>query len=168
MTKRTRLIAGSVVLSAVVAGGGTLAWEQYQQDQANNASAPIEASYGFDVTNKTLLADYSDEIVLARVVGKERNDVNDGTTVWSVQVQDRIKGSATEQVQVRQIGYIDDNGTHQMDAQPLLQPGRLYLLAMTNRDGPVRTLVAGPVAATPLESEEEATKLKKEFEAVVR
>jgi hypothetical protein len=157
-----------VAVSAVVVARIAIESEPRVPTGSPVEEAGIETSYAFDVTNRRYLAAWADAVVIGRVV--EQVSEQEPRTTYRVEVVRALKGDLTGAVQVRQLGYVDDqNVAHETADQPLLTPGRTYMLALgTGDDGDAYTLVAGPAAAVPLTSTSDSDQTVAEYRRAVR
>lgn len=162
--------ATSLVVLAiiVVAVSFTIARQIAAEDAA--AIGGIKDSYSFDVTDRSQLMDYGDEVFVGRVVDREVNDPDAGVTIWRVQVVASVKGSAAGEVLVRQLGYVDEDGrVHESEEQPLLPLGGTRLLVTTGSpSGPALTLVAGPAASVKAETAQRQRELVGRYAAAAQ
>lgn len=128
----------------------------------------INGSYAFDVKDKRQLVSYADDVFIGEIVGVERTEPDASSTIWRVAVVTGVKGEASGEVLVRQLGYVDDEGrAHPTEEQPLLEPGRRYLLA-TTRNGDEHVLVAGPAASVRARDRAMEASLIAEYRAAMR
>lgn len=95
------------------------------------------------------LTGHADNVLLVRVVDVAGVTGTDGSesprTLFKVKVLQTLKGSAAGTVTVSQLGAKIGNDIWVPDDQPLLEPGKTYVLATTGLSGK-HTLLAGPVA----------------------
>lgn len=109
----------------------------------------IEASYAFDVTDPEQLAGFADYVFIGRVVGKAGAVEVDERVFTDFQVDvdgPQLKGRLPNDVVVRQIGGTVGEDTWVLEDQPLLVPGRSYLLVAGDEPGQEAVgLGAGPL-----------------------
>ena len=152
------------VASAIVA---VAAWRSSSADD-RAALGPIKDSYAFDVTDKRQLMSHADDVFVGEVVGVHRTEAEASSTVWRVAVVANVKGQATGEVLVRQLGYVDEEGNaHPTEEQPLLEPGRRYLL-VTTRDREANVLMAGPAASVRTAGPASEARLVAEYRATMK
>ena len=84
-----------------------------------------------------------------------------------MQVLANVKGAATGEVLVAQLGYVDEGGrVHESEDQPLLPVGRTRLLVTTGNPAEgALTLVAGPAASVNAPSRQRQSELVSEYTA---
>ncbi len=153
-----------VVASAII---GVAAWSASSSDD-RAAFGPIRDSYAFDVTDKRQLMRHADDVFVGDVVGVHRTDVEASSTVWRVAVVANVKGEAAGEVLVQQLGYVDEDGNaHATEEQPLLEPGRRYLL-VTTRGDEANVLIAGPAASVRTAGPASEASLVAEYRAAMR
>lgn len=144
------------------------------------AKAGMHASYDFPPEDERRLVGASENVFLGRVVEKSGTGFLEGTpeppgvpespgtpeTRFSVEVLRTVKGNLTGQVTVNQHG-----GYHQgtdslmlMDGDPLLVPGRVYLLSTNPAEGRGwQQIVAAPFGDVPAETQNERDALVRKF-----
>lgn len=136
------------------------------EDEASQGR--VKDSYAFDVKDKRQLMSYADDVFVGQVLGVERTDVEASSTIWRVAVVAGVKGEASGEVLVRQLGYVGGDGrAHPTEEQPLLEPGHRYLL-VTTRDGAENVLVAGPAASVRARDRATEASLIAEYRAAMR
>jgi hypothetical protein len=141
-----RYVVAAILLS-VIAVAGTILTQRLLEGPAETFA--IEPSYAFDVTHLPYLAGYADNVSIARVTGIA--SVQPPQTVYTLDVQQSLKGSLSGQVTVRQDGYRSGNDVWVDTDQPQLAVGGTYLL-VTNPvlDGDGHVLLGGSAASVPL------------------
>lgn len=155
--KRKILVSAFVVFAMLSAAAIGFVWQSRSMDEAAKGTT-IKDSYAYDVTDKAVLMDHADTAFVGTVVAKVETIEDEATTVWRVSVQDVVKASASGEVLVRQLGYVDSEGhNYATEAQPLLTVGKSYLLVTTVDKKNQHTLIAGPTASVAVKS---ATHLK--------
>ena len=108
----------------------------------------IESSYAYDVTNLKLLSGQADAIVIANVVGVSRTSEEAGTTSFTIDVTDSIKGTLSGRQTVDQLGFVEKTGkTHttvEDPDQPLLKVGSTALLTLGQEPDGRLIVIGGP------------------------
>jgi len=153
-----------------VVAGACLGYAVTADDRAEDAASQgtIDTSYSFDVTNMTALMNYADAAVFVTIHEPVKTVLQESATYWRATVRQAPVGSASGEVVVRQLGYVDKDGRkHQMHDQPILRSGQDYLLVVT-RDGDHMTLVAGPKSAVPVEPATDQAKLARSYQEAAR
>lgn len=145
-----RRLLTAVIALAALAAVGVLAVDAANPPQTYT----IEASYAFDVSDPAQLAGFADQVFIGRVVdGGTAVEVDEQVfTDFRVRVDGApMKGQLPEQVTVRQIGGTSGEDTWTLQDQPLLVPGKSYLLVTGNEPGQQQLgLVSGPISAQRL------------------
>ena len=116
MPSTRRTVALAVALCLAVGAVSLAATADDRSDDSAGAGG-LHSSWSFDVTDKVQLMNYSEEVVIARVVGADRVDEDAASTWWTVQVLDAVKGKRVEgRLRVRQLGHVDNGGRrHETD-----------------------------------------------------
>jgi hypothetical protein len=166
MSKRIIVIAAILLTGGAVAAVAFAGGEQDAAPEvASGHSRVIESSYAFDVSNKRYVAGYADAVVIGRVAG--RASQSEPYTTYDIDVIRALKGSPPPALTARQLGYVDDDGVaHETEDQPLLDDGRVYVLALTGDAGGY-TIVGGPAAAARADGGE-GSPLVREYQQAVR
>lgn len=160
-----RITISAIVVAALAAGAAAFALVSASRTDDGAGIGSIEDSYAFDVKDKTQLMSYGDEVIVGEVLEPMRTDEERSSTLWRVRIIRSIKGDRSGEAQVWQLGYVDSDGrAHVADEQPLLEPGRRYLL-VTTREGDENTLVAGPAASVRVESIAQENRVVDEYRA---
>lgn len=155
---------------AVVTAAAIVAVAVWNASSADDKAAlgPIRDSYAFDVTDKRQLMRHADDVFVGEVIGVDRTEAEASSTVWRVAVVANVKGQAAGEILVRQIGYVDEAGnTHATEEQPLLEPGRRYLLVTTRGDD-ANVLMAGPAASVRTAGPASEARLAAEYRAAMK
>jgi hypothetical protein len=123
-------------------------------------TVPIRDSYALDVTDLGVVMAKTDKVFVADVVEVSSTNLQQRTTTYTVEIVSAIRGfNDTEQTEVTQLGYVDEEGVaHVPEGQLLLEEGKTYVLA-GNDDATTGSVViyAGPhairAAAQPSQQE---------------
>lgn len=144
-------------MSAVVIGVVALALSAavYSAWPTTMEHRSIESSYAYDVTNLKLLSGQADAIVIANVVGVSETDEEAGTTSFTIDVTDSIKGNLGGRQTVEQLGFVETTGkTHttvEDPDQPLLQVGSTALLTLGQEPDSRLIVIGGPRSVVVLD-----------------
>lgn len=161
MKSRPKAIAGAVI--GIVAA---IMLVITVRDEPEGQTYVIESSYTFDVTNPRYVAGYADAVVLGTVVEVVETLVGQHRTLYSLQVQEALKGGISGSIVVGQVGYIDGGDRHVPADQPMLQAGHTYLLAITRAASNQYTVIGGSAAVTDLNGVDRAALVRRWTEAV--
>lgn len=134
----------------------------------NGSVVTIEQGLTYDAENLPVVMANTDTVFVGTVLGTAERDEDAGWTTFAVSVAEPIAGQPTAEVQVRQRGYVDRQGTlHIIEDQSLVEVGGTYMFA-TNYEPSldVYTVAPGPWAARPTEPEGQAT-LVEQYEAAL-
>lgn len=156
-----------VILAAGVLSAGTaFAVTTHLRDKDVAAHRIIHQGYTVDIEDTAKLMDFAEEVFLGRVIDKAKILPDEASTVWNVQVLDHVKGEIAGLVTLKQRGFEDEKGTlYETDEQPLLSPGKEYLLLTTrSTDGENLLIQPGPRSAVLADSTDKKSALKKEYQ----
>lgn len=170
-----RVLAAAAAVVIVIAGAVVGARELRSGDEVsarptNGATETIQQGYAYDVTNLSVVMANTDTVFAGKVVGIVARDEADGWTTYRVQRLRTVKGTPSDEVQARQRGYIDEDGTsHITDRQPLVEIGKTYMFA-TNHE-PARnvyTVAPGPYGARQAANERQIAELVTQYAQAAR
>lgn len=157
MRSRRTLAAISLILgTAVVVAICVVVLRNYSEHEQGPIHVTIHNSYATDISDPRKLSGIVDNIFVGTVIKQERTFSRVGNDVWtlfSVQVEENIKGSVDGIVTVNQEGGFDarNSRTVLVDGDSLLISGETYLFATRfHPDGKWHTLapVYGDVLIT--------------------
>jgi hypothetical protein len=169
MSTRTRIVVAVAAAMLLALGAGfTYGTQMRAEDTA--AIGHIKDSYAWDVKDKRQLMSHGTHAFIAEVIGAERTEHAASTTVWRVRVVRSVKGSASGEVLVRQLGYVDKDGrAHVTEEQPLLLAGGKRLLVTTQDPGSSEhQLIAGPAASVNAPTADHELQLVRDYTAALR
>ncbi|TDO27505.1 hypothetical protein EV643_1589 [Kribbella sp. VKM Ac-2527] len=144
-----RVLAAAAAAAVVVAGAVVGARELRSGDDlsarpTNGTTETIQQGYAYDVISLPVVMANTDTVFAGKVVGIAARDESDGWTTYRVQLLRTVKGTPPDEVQTRQRGYIDENGTsHIGDRQPLVEIGKIYMFA-TNHESAQNVYTVAP------------------------
>ena len=132
----------------------------------------MHTSYAFNVNDLRILSGQADNIVFARVVGVADVDEELGTTSFTVEITDVIKGDLRGRQVVQQLGFSETNGkTHttvEDPDQPLLRPGSEVLLTLGREPDGRNIIIGGPRSVVVLGAGTDRAALRMERVAAAR
>jgi hypothetical protein len=143
--RRIRFTAATMIAAAVLGVGGGLG---YLSLVAEPKTKVIESSYVFDVTNPNLVAGFVDNIFIGRVDEQVYVDTTLGWTTYRVTVQHVFKGNPGRTVLISQLGYRNWREVSVPADQPLLTPGKTYLVTTSDRGDGQQAVPGGPHSIT--------------------
>lgn len=96
----------------------------------------IEAQYAIDLSNDRILAGFSDNIYVGKVIRRGENGQSEigPTTSYSIEVLYQIKGSLSEKTTVRQYGGYENGIFYAVENDQALKEGATYLFASRSYD----------------------------------
>ncbi len=127
-----------------------------------------EGQFTTDFTDPRRVVGYTDDVFFGQVKAREGQRIGNGSdprlrTSYSVRVLDRIKGATENTMTVTQIGGVDNDGNLVLlEEDPLLEPGRIYLLATFDNGGERLALAQAGTESVP--DAEAYKRLKMQYE----
>lgn len=134
--------------AAVLALAGLAVAAALTLTSREDAAAPliVHSDNAVDTSDDRRLVGFADNVFVGRVLARagQTDELSMPETQFRVEVVDTIKGSLAGTVTVNQFGGTADGRTVLLEGDPLLEPGRTYLLATRTRaDLGWQTVVAG-------------------------
>lgn len=133
----------------------------------NGSVVTIEQGTAYDAEDLRTVMANTDTVFVGTVTTVTGRDEDAAWTTFTVAVIETIAGQPTDEITIRQHGYVDRQGTvHIIENQALVEVGRTYMFA-TNEEPSldVYTVAPGPWSARPTEPEGQPTLVKRYHDA---